>query len=162
QCARGLRLRRPDQEGHLRGLDDARERSHHGEHDMGLDRQADGHLPVPIAARQDGGRHERLVARVLHPGNLGLAPTRPGAGRPGGPSSVPTTEAPTTSPRAGRSSTYQGAVRIGQLSTLSGTSAKTIRYYEDIGVLPAPPRTAGGYREYDSAAARRLAFVRAA
>lgn len=40
--------------------------------------------------------------------------------------------------------------------------AKTIRYYEDIGLLPPPERTAAGYRDYDASAVARLRFVRAA
>ncbi len=51
---------------------------------------------------------------------------------------------------------------IGELAKRSGVPAKTIRYYEDIEILPPPRRTAGGYRDYDDAAADRLAFVRAA
>jgi MerR family transcriptional regulator, copper efflux regulator len=53
-------------------------------------------------------------------------------------------------------------MRIGELSTRSGVPARTIRYYEGIGLLPAPSRTAGGYRDYDESAIRRLSFVRAA
>lgn len=40
--------------------------------------------------------------------------------------------------------------------------AKTIRYYEDVGLLPPPERTAAGYRDYDASAVARLRFVRAA
>jgi len=39
---------------------------------------------------------------------------------------------------------------------------KTIRYYEDIGVIPEPPRTPSGYRDYRAGAVRRLGFIRAA
>ncbi len=53
-------------------------------------------------------------------------------------------------------------VRIGELADRSGVSVKTIRYYEDIGVLAAPARTPSGYRDYDDAAVDRLGFVRAA
>ena len=41
-------------------------------------------------------------------------------------------------------------------------STKTIRYYEDIGLLPPPPRLGSGYRDYDPATLDRLAFIRAA
>lgn len=44
----------------------------------------------------------------------------------------------------------------------TGVSAKTIRYYEDIGLLPAPARSPSGYRDYSEDAAARLGFVRAA
>jgi MerR family copper efflux transcriptional regulator len=40
--------------------------------------------------------------------------------------------------------------------------AKTIRYYEDIGLMPEPPRTSGGYRNYGGGDAARLGFIRAA
>jgi MerR family transcriptional regulator, copper efflux regulator len=55
-----------------------------------------------------------------------------------------------------------GGVQIGELSRRSGLSVKTLRFYEEIGVLAAPPRTEGGYRDYDQAALGRLEFVRAA
>ncbi|MEW6473993.1 MAG: heavy metal-responsive transcriptional regulator [Actinomycetota bacterium] len=53
-------------------------------------------------------------------------------------------------------------MRIGELARQSGLSTKTIRYYEQIGLLSAPVRTASGYRDYDDSALERLAFVRAA
>jgi len=49
---------------------------------------------------------------------------------------------------------------IGALSKRSGANVETIRYYERIGLMPAPPRSAGGYRLYGEAQLRRLAFVR--
>jgi MerR family transcriptional regulator, mercuric resistance operon regulatory protein len=49
---------------------------------------------------------------------------------------------------------------IGQLSRMSGVNVETIRYYERIGILPAPPRTASGRRVYDSTHLRVLAFIR--
>lgn len=53
-------------------------------------------------------------------------------------------------------------MRIGELASRSGVPAKTIRYYEDVGLLPAPTRLPNGYRDYDDAALGRLAFVRTA
>lgn len=53
-------------------------------------------------------------------------------------------------------------MRIGELAVRSGVPPKTIRYYEQIDLIPAPPRTAGGYREFGEDAAGRLAFIRAA
>jgi MerR family mercuric resistance operon transcriptional regulator len=49
---------------------------------------------------------------------------------------------------------------IGTLSKLTGCNIETIRYYEHIGLLPAPPRTEGGHRTYGDAHTRRLTFVR--
>jgi Predicted transcriptional regulators len=53
-------------------------------------------------------------------------------------------------------------MRIGELSERSGVPTKTIRYYEDIGVLPEPSRLSSGYRDYDGQAAARLRFIRVA
>ncbi len=43
-----------------------------------------------------------------------------------------------------------------------GVNPKTVRYYESIGVLPQPARTASGYREYDDSYVGRLTFIRSA
>jgi MerR family transcriptional regulator, copper efflux regulator len=51
---------------------------------------------------------------------------------------------------------------IGQVAQSSGVAAKTIRYYEQIGVLPAPGRAASGYRLYDQSGVERLRFIRRA
>lgn len=51
-------------------------------------------------------------------------------------------------------------MRIGNLATASGLTTKTIRFYEQAGLLPEPPRTAAGYRDYTGDAANRLAFIR--
>ena len=49
---------------------------------------------------------------------------------------------------------------IGALSAQSGVNIETIRYYERIGVMPAPPRTEGRQRVYDEAHLKRLTFIR--
>ena len=49
---------------------------------------------------------------------------------------------------------------IGKLSLLTGVNIETIRYYEKIKVLPAPPRTDSGRRMYGPMETRILAFVR--
>ncbi len=53
-------------------------------------------------------------------------------------------------------------MRIGELAARSGLTAKTIRFYEQAGVLPEPARQPSGYRSYDDTALDRLRFVRAA
>jgi MerR family copper efflux transcriptional regulator len=53
-------------------------------------------------------------------------------------------------------------VRIGELADRSGVSTKTLRYYESIGLLPEPRRTASGYRDYTAEALDVLGFVRSA
>ena len=47
---------------------------------------------------------------------------------------------------------------IGELSKCSGVNIETIRYYERIKMLPAPPRTAGGRRIYGETDLRILVF----
>lgn len=49
---------------------------------------------------------------------------------------------------------------IGQAARQSGVKAPTIRYYEQIGLLPPPPRSEGNRRQYDAGDLRRLAFIR--
>lgn len=51
---------------------------------------------------------------------------------------------------------------IGDLARATGTTVEAIRYYERIGVLPAPSRTAGGQRAYEADHLKRLGFVRRA
>jgi DNA-binding transcriptional MerR regulator len=51
-------------------------------------------------------------------------------------------------------------MRIGELSQKTGVETKTIRYYEEIDVLPSPERSPNGYRSYGDAAVERLLFVR--
>ena len=53
-----------------------------------------------------------------------------------------------------------GRLTIGQLAQVTGMGAKTIRYYEDIGLLPRPPRGANGYRRYGAADVNRLHLLR--
>ncbi|WP_138469214.1 helix-turn-helix domain-containing protein [Poseidonocella sp. HB161398] len=49
---------------------------------------------------------------------------------------------------------------IGALARHAGTKVQTIRYYEQVGLMPEPGRSAGGQRRYDGAARDRLAFIR--
>lgn len=51
-------------------------------------------------------------------------------------------------------------VSIGEAARSSGVKAPTIRYYEQIGLLPTPPRTAANRRLYESADSQRLTFIR--
>lgn len=51
-------------------------------------------------------------------------------------------------------------MRIGELASAASVSTKTVRYYESIGLLPEPDRTASGYRDYGDDALERLRFVR--
>ncbi len=48
---------------------------------------------------------------------------------------------------------------IGALSRRTGCKVETIRYYERIGLLPAPARSRGGHRHYGEGALKRLDFV---
>lgn len=51
---------------------------------------------------------------------------------------------------------------IGDLAKATDTKVETIRYYERIGLLPEPERTAGNYRSYSAAHLGRLSFIRRA
>ncbi|MDZ7733147.1 MAG: heavy metal-responsive transcriptional regulator [Acidimicrobiia bacterium] len=51
---------------------------------------------------------------------------------------------------------------IGEVARRSGIPAKTLRYYEDIGLLDPPARTASGYRRYRPDVVERLAFITSA
>jgi DNA-binding transcriptional MerR regulator len=51
---------------------------------------------------------------------------------------------------------------IGELARATSVPAKTIRYYEQVGVLPTPRRSAGGYRQYTQRDVHRLLFIRRA
>jgi DNA-binding transcriptional MerR regulator len=53
-------------------------------------------------------------------------------------------------------------VRIGELAEQVGVNAKTVRYYEQIGLIPPAPRTSGGYRLYTDTDAARLTFIKTA
>jgi Cu(I)-responsive transcriptional regulator len=49
---------------------------------------------------------------------------------------------------------------IGDLAKATGVKVVTIRYYEQAGLLPVPPRTEGNYRTYKTEHLRRLQFIR--
>ena len=51
-------------------------------------------------------------------------------------------------------------ITIGRLGAAAGVKAPTIRYYEEIGLLPPPERSAGNQRLYGAAHRERLAFIR--
>ncbi|MEU3642964.1 MerR family transcriptional regulator [Lentzea sp. NPDC034063] len=53
-------------------------------------------------------------------------------------------------------------MRSGELAAAAGVNVQTLRYYERRGLLPEPPRSLGGYREYDEDAVALLRVVKAA
>lgn len=55
---------------------------------------------------------------------------------------------------------WKDRLSIGNLSKQCGVNIETIRYYEKIGVMPAPDRSASGYRLYGPDHLKRLSFVR--
>lgn len=54
------------------------------------------------------------------------------------------------------------ALTTGRLAAETGVSIETLRFYHRIGLLPEPPRTAAGYRQYPADAVRRVRFIRRA
>ena len=50
-------------------------------------------------------------------------------------------------------------LKIKEVAQVSGFSAPTLRYYEEIGLLPTASRTAAGYRTYDQRTLKRLKFI---
>ncbi len=54
----------------------------------------------------------------------------------------------------------RGDYTIGWLSRRTNTKVQTIRYYEQIGLMPTPPRSEGNRRLYGSEQADRMAFIR--
>lgn len=50
-------------------------------------------------------------------------------------------------------------LKTGELAAAAGVSRETLRYYERIGLLPEPRRSASGYRQYPREAVARLTFV---
>ena len=54
------------------------------------------------------------------------------------------------------------AKNIGEAAKASGVSAKMIRHYEVVGLVPVPKRTSAGYRQYDDGEVHTLRFIRQA
>lgn len=52
------------------------------------------------------------------------------------------------------------ALSIGALSKRTGVHLETVRYYENIGIMPKPPRSPAGHRRYDQEHLKRLTFVK--
>lgn len=51
-------------------------------------------------------------------------------------------------------------MKIGEMAAVAGVTTKTLRFYEERGLLPAPTRTPSGYRDYPPEALNRLDFIR--
>lgn len=52
-------------------------------------------------------------------------------------------------------------MRIGELATITGTTTKTLRFYEEAGLIAPPRRTGSGYRDYDGDAVHGIGFIKA-
>lgn len=51
-------------------------------------------------------------------------------------------------------------MKIGEIAALTRVDTQTLRYYEKIGLLPAPLRAANGYRSYPDQTVERIRFIR--
>lgn len=65
-------------------------------------------------------------------------------------------------PTTGRKLSEPAPLSRGAVARQAGCNIETLRYYEQVGLLPAPPRSAGGHRVYGDGLVRRLLFVRRA
>ena len=55
---------------------------------------------------------------------------------------------------------FKGRLSIGDVAKATGVKVVTIRYYEQIGLMPTPSRTEGNYRAYSQEQIRGLRFIR--
>ncbi|MDA8196167.1 MAG: MerR family transcriptional regulator [Actinomycetota bacterium] len=53
-------------------------------------------------------------------------------------------------------------MKISEVSRLTKITEKTLRFYEEIGVIEAPDRLSNGYRDYDESVIQRLNFIKSA
>ncbi|MHC1562132.1 MerR family transcriptional regulator [Actinomycetospora sp. C-140] len=58
--------------------------------------------------------------------------------------------------------TDAGVLTISDLAARTGLRPDTVRYYERVGLMPAPARTSGAHRRYDGVAIDRVQFIRGA
>src|SRR5215831_9928620 len=65
-----------------------------------------------------------------------------------------------TAARSGEATGISKPLTRGGLAACTGCNIETIRYYERVGLLPPPPRSAGGHRLYGEGLVRRVNFVR--
>ena len=65
-----------------------------------------------------------------------------------------------TATRSGEAAGISKPLTRGGLAARTSCNIETIRYYERVGLLPPPPRSAGGHRLYGEGLMRRLNFVR--
>lgn len=65
----------------------------------------------------------------------------------------------TTGSRVGME-TAKKPFSVGQMAEQTGCKVETVRYYEKEGLMPQPPRTEGGHRQYDRNHLKRLYFIR--
>lgn len=54
----------------------------------------------------------------------------------------------------------RAGLSIGKVAAQTGVNLETVRYYERAGLLPPPPRTGGGHRQYGEEHVKRLKFIR--
>lgn len=70
-----------------------------------------------------------------------------------------TTDTPSSAGDA-REESEEALLRIDQVATRTGLTKRTLRYYEEIGLLDPPTRTEGGYRLYSEADVRRVEGIK--
>ena len=65
---------------------------------------------------------------------------------------------PATPARAGGAT--RGLLQIGDVAERTGLSLRTVRHYEEVGLLPPAERSPGGFRLYDEATVERLLVIK--
>src|SRR3954453_15079556 len=96
---------------------------------------------------------ERLKSKV---GSRGSEPPAPDGGSGAGGYG----DESWTFQQGGRSTATEDTMRIGELAAATGTTTKTLRFYEESGLLAPAQRAANGYRDYGPEALSRLDFIR--
>ena len=116
---------------------------------------------TPRLTRMSGSTQQEAPTNAASPDNtLPPAKTPPFFGRPDEWSSLDIDVIVGSVVTTGTREMTHETLTIGKLSDQTGVKIETIRYYEKIGIMPPPPRTAGGQRVYVYDDFDRLAFIR--
>ncbi|HET9644403.1 MAG TPA: Cu(I)-responsive transcriptional regulator [Burkholderiaceae bacterium] len=119
---------------------------------------------TPIQNLRIGAQYTARVVKMVFPhfvrrGMLGAAVAEPASNRSRHSSWIHFADGISSKVRSDAVEGYH-MLNIGQASAASGVSAKMIRHYEEVGLLPPARRTGAGYRQYGDAEVKTLRFIR--